>query len=362
MNSLFVELLQVALGNRNRLSRCPSQSEWEQLYKIAEHQTLIGICFYAIQYINKFDCSSLSNLPKDLYLKWMGFSAIIQHNNESLNQQCVSIQTQLNAADFKNCILKGQSIIHYYDNGLASLRQCGDIDVWCCNSSIKQLVEYVKSNGFNFDVKHAHVSSKLGGIAKVELHPIPLEFRCPFYNYRLKKWFEKNSNSTMYDATGILTMSKEFNIVYLLAHMFHHVLYEGIGLRQFVDYYFLLKSIQDNQKREKAIIEIEALGMGKFMRAVMYIMNQWFLLDDSLLLCPGNFQYGSLLFYEIMQGGNFGHYDERYNSIQSRNALLSAMMRMKKKFVYFKMAPFEVLCSPLWSLWQMCWRKFHGYC
>lgn len=36
MNSLFFEIIQVALGTRPYLSRTPSEAEWGEMYKMAK--------------------------------------------------------------------------------------------------------------------------------------------------------------------------------------------------------------------------------------------------------------------------------------------------------------------------------------
>ena len=47
--TLFIELIRVAIGNQECLSRLPSEREWGKLYKMAEKQSLIGICFAGLQ-------------------------------------------------------------------------------------------------------------------------------------------------------------------------------------------------------------------------------------------------------------------------------------------------------------------------
>lgn len=42
---LFVEFLQVALGNLKTLSVVPSKQDWHHLFAMAQKQTLIGVCF-----------------------------------------------------------------------------------------------------------------------------------------------------------------------------------------------------------------------------------------------------------------------------------------------------------------------------
>ena len=49
VEELFIELLQIALRNRDKFSVCPSAEEWEILYDISKKQALVGVCFYALK-------------------------------------------------------------------------------------------------------------------------------------------------------------------------------------------------------------------------------------------------------------------------------------------------------------------------
>lgn len=45
----FFELIQVALGVRTCLTHSPSEDDWSQLYELTKKQSLVGICFAALQ-------------------------------------------------------------------------------------------------------------------------------------------------------------------------------------------------------------------------------------------------------------------------------------------------------------------------
>ena len=49
MRESFFELIQVALGTRDGLSRVPSAREWEAMYDEAWKQSVAGICFAGIK-------------------------------------------------------------------------------------------------------------------------------------------------------------------------------------------------------------------------------------------------------------------------------------------------------------------------
>lgn len=150
--------------------------------------------------------------------------------------------------------------------------------------------------------------------------------------------------------------------------MYHHVMFEGIGLRQMMDYYFVLKTsskIKDQSSKcfilQKAQSTIESLGLKKFAQGVMYIMQSVFGLSEDILLFEPDPKIGQLLLSEILEGGNFGHHDKRHEVLKSKGLFGKGWGRLKKKFRFISFGFWDIVCSPFWSLWQITWRKVHGY-
>ena len=67
-------------------------------------------------------------------------------------------------------------------------------------------------------------------------------------------------------------------------HIYRHFLYEGVGLRQLLDYYFVLKAAQ-GRYFEETVSTLKEFGMIRFARGVMWIMKNIFLLEPEYLLC-----------------------------------------------------------------------------
>ena len=87
INHLFFELIRVAIGMQDTLSRVPSTQEWKQLYDMAMKQSLLGICFAGVQKVMDSENEDYCGMPEMLYLTWMGMAAKIQQRNEVINQQ-----------------------------------------------------------------------------------------------------------------------------------------------------------------------------------------------------------------------------------------------------------------------------------
>ena len=64
---LFFELLQVALGPREKLSRIPSAAEWGGMYDEAERQAIVGLQLSGIE---RLPTEQLP--PLDVKLQWIG--------------------------------------------------------------------------------------------------------------------------------------------------------------------------------------------------------------------------------------------------------------------------------------------------
>ena len=72
---------------------------------------------------------------------------------------------------------------------------------------------------------------------------------------------------------GYAVPTWEFNVVFQLSHIFKHLLQEGIGLRQLIDYYYLLCNRPDDSSVENIKKTIQHLGLSPIAGAVMWIMK-----------------------------------------------------------------------------------------
>lgn len=121
--------------------------------------------------------------------------------------------------------------------------------------------------------------------------------------------------------------SVEFNMFYILLHTYRHFLYEGVGLRQLMDYYFVLRKAQTKGIESKEDIErvknvIKSFGMMRFAKGVMWIMNTVFAghendNDNFSLQIEPDEKEGRYILDQVMMGGNFGHHDKRLTNNSS---------------------------------------------
>lgn len=158
ITQLFFELLRVVIGLQNCLSRLPSEKEWKVLYEMAKKQSLVGVCFVALQRLgaDADDGFVRVGMSEMLYLTWMGMAAKIKQKNEIVDQQCAELQTKLAADGLRSCVLKGQGVASLYCEYLHGLRQSGDIDLWV-DAPMERTMEYVMSIAPTRDVYFKHV-------------------------------------------------------------------------------------------------------------------------------------------------------------------------------------------------------------
>ena len=122
--TLFYELLRVALGNQETLSKTPSDSEWRSIYKAAQKQTVVGFAFEALERLHNKGIRP----PQDILYEWIGSCEQIKKQNILLNKRCAEITLVVSDAGFRSCILKGQGNVALYPYPLS--RISGDIDIW----------------------------------------------------------------------------------------------------------------------------------------------------------------------------------------------------------------------------------------
>lgn len=353
MQDLFKELLQVTVGTRDALSRVPSGSEWQNLYESGQRQTIESVMLGGIERLPE----NQRPPQKALLMQWICIGEMLKQRNRHLNKACIELQSIFTKNDFKSCILKGQGMALLYPNPM--LRQCGDIDIWV-DGERDQILGFLRVNGQVGHIDIKHCDWNILQDSSVEVHFIPTWFYNPFTNRKLKHWFEEQKDIQFANESdwGFTRPIIAFNLVYVLVHIYRHLFDEGIGLRQLMDYYYvLLHSTID--ERQDAMSVLCHFKMKRFVGAVMYVMQETFRLDGDYFMTQPLENDGRFLLNEIMRSGNLGHYDERISHHQSR--LLNGFENVKRNLRFVGRYPQEVCWMPAWKIWHWCWRKRKGY-
>ena len=216
--------------------------DWDACYQFAKRQTLVGVLFDGIQ-----------RLPKELaparplLLRWLSDSESIRRRNMRMDRASAYVYNKVCAAGFRCCILKGQGNALLYPH--PSSRIPGDVDVWVManREELRHIaLSLTEGDGSSLQESLNHIGLTVHGVS-VELHSTPALLNSPLHNSRLQKWLKRNADlqcsnriALPNNAGEVAVPTLSFNIIYQLCHLFHHCFYEGVGLRQIVDYYFVL--------------------------------------------------------------------------------------------------------------------------
>ena len=228
------------------MSMVVAKIDWRQLYSFASRQALLGFCFDGIERLTKEFSEELKQNPmgRDLLMTWMGKAQQIRRQNMKVNAVAGKLFSMLREDGLRCCILKGQGNALMYPNPYS--RTPGDIDVWV-NASREDITDYAKTHfEIGDDIRFHHLETTMDGVP-VELHFFPCSMNNPLYNARLQKWFKWNADLQcsyivgLPDGAGDIAIpTTAFNVVYQLTHLYHHFFDEGIGMRQIIDYYYVV--------------------------------------------------------------------------------------------------------------------------
>lgn len=353
-NSLFFELIRVAIGTQESLSRLPSEAEWETLLGMAEKQSLLGICFAGLHRLgaDADDGFMKIGMSEDQYLNWMGNAANISMRNDFMDKYTKEVLAHFRQEGFACSALKGQGIAALYGS-LREFRQSGDVDVWVAGGRKKLYGHSLKIFGKLEGLTYHHIHYPIYDDPEVEAHVWPSFLSSSLRNRRLQQFCR------MYEPKDGCedVPSLAFNRVYILLHCYQHFTRRGVGMRQLLDYYFVLLHGFSEEERVECMRWISALGMKRFADAAMWVMKDVFGLDERHLLCVPNETYGRFLLAEVMETGNMGHADERVDRRQLQSAVGRYLNNLKRDVRIVKICPHEALWEPLWGIYQFAWRK-----
>ena len=351
---LFFDFLRFCIGSESEKPDTLVDADWKEIYTIAQNQCLVGVLFDGIK---KLPAEHIE-MKKELLLQWMAESQMLEKANGRLNDAAIQVSEWFRKKGFRTCILKGQGNAWMYPNPYS--RTPGDIDIWV-EGGDKRVISFVRSISPHEKACYHHIEFPSYKGVEVEVHYRPSFLLCFWYNRKLQKYYERVkdaqfSHRVMLGEQGEVAIpTAEFNLIFQLTHIFTHLMNEGIGLRQLLDYYFVLSMLSVNYEKLTSLQkELKELGLWKFAGAIMYIMHEVFGMPTSRLIVSPNEKYGKFVLNEVLEAGNFGRHDARNRFGRSKlGHNLQRVYRDMRLVTYF---PAEALCEPIFRVWHFFWR------
>ena len=405
----FFDFLRFIVGSAKEIPDFLKEADWEELYAIAKKQCLVGVLFDGIK---KLPAEHVG-MKKELLLQWMAESQMLEKANVRLNDAAIQVSEWFRKKGFRTCILKGQGNALLYPNPYS--RTPGDIDIWV-EGEDKRVISFVLSISPHEKACYHHIEFPSYKGVEVEVHYRPSFLLCFWHNRKLQKYYERVkeeqfSHRVMLGEQGEVAIpTVEFNLIFQLTHIYAHLMNEGIGLRQLLDYYFVVcdfyKVYQNFSNPSVSLSKgsstfspspsssgsedvtalrcseplrykvggpskvspdcagwdrlgvvqekFKELGLWKFAGAIMYIMQEVFGMPASWLIVPPNEKYGKFVLNEVLEAGNFGKHDERNRFGKSK--LGHNLQRVYRDIRLVRYYPAEALSEPFFRVWHFFWR------
>ena len=378
-NHIYLKMVRYALNPEVGMPKGMEHVDWEELFQFADEQAIMGVMFEGVKRILEGQgAGEREQEVMDVVMEWAIVAHQIEEQNKRVNEAAMKVTRTLKRNGFESCILKGQGNGLYYPNPY--LRNPGDIDVWVRSerlwvrgyrllrgkkSKVREVIRFVKSMNPGAKAVYHHIDGGACDGVEVEVHYRPSFMFNPVHNSRLQRWFRKMAEGGCLmaelpeNAGSIRIPTREFNIIFQLSHIYNHLLHEGIGLRQIIDYYYVLKSNTNCTNNTNSIDLLHYLGLTKIAGAMMWVLHEILGLEEHYLIAPMDEKRGKVLLNEILRGGNFGHYDTANR--QATTPFKKNIQRLKRDFRMVCYFPSECLWEPAFRVYHYFWRQWQKY-
>lgn len=346
---LFFDLLLVCTGAWDSLRQHYTEEQWNGALTMAQEQTVVGVLTTALERLPK------EQLPSKIFLlQWLGQGEVIVDSSSQMAEAGQKVISYFRENGFACQILKGSSVARYYP--IPNRRSSGDIDVWL-DGTREEIYDYARKfdkDGKLYGVNYCHIHFHLIENVHIEVHIWPSYLNSPLRNYRLHKFFNLHRPTMDCDKPSLA-----FDRVFILLHCYQHLCGHGVGLRQIMDYFYVLKQGFTEEERKDSAYWIERLGMKRFAEGLMWLFETYFGMERRYMLFAPNEKEGRFIMQEVLLTGNMGHHDTRHWG-SLKTPLSRFFFNLRRDIYLAGHYPHEVLWQPFFSLWLYAWRLAKG--
>lgn len=257
----IILLIKSALtGEKVKISE---DTDWKTILKLSKSHQVAPIVYYGIE-------NSQLNIPNDIKEKFFNqvIQSIVVEQNQVLEFKSVSENFEQKGIDYlplKGCVIK-----KLYPK--SEMRIMGDMDILVRQNQITEVCSVMENLGFVQGEVTENVIVYTKNIVNFEMHTSLCTTDDVYYNYFKDNWdkaFLKTTDKHRY------VFSNEDAFVFDFVHLVKHYTRGGVGLRQFIDIWLMLKKF-DDMNTEYIISEFKKLGLLEFYNNVVDTVENWF--------------------------------------------------------------------------------------
>lgn len=230
--------------NENQNENLFEALDWEEVLKLAEEQSVVGLVTAGIQI-------SGAPIPLAQKLKFVGKCQLIEERNVAMNHFVGGLVAKMKDAGIDALLIKGQGLAQCYERPL--WRTSGDVDFLLSDKNYekaKQLLLPLATDVDKGTDSSMHTSMTIGSFT-VDLHStLHCNLSC-----RMDKVLDEIKEDVLEEGavrvwqngnTQIQLLGIDCDVVFVFCHFLKHFYKGGIGLKQICDWCRLIWAFRDD--------------------------------------------------------------------------------------------------------------------
>lgn len=343
-----------------RTTQVPDGLDWSVLKIIGQAQQLSGVIYHQCK--NSIMRSELSNTEKNRWKTTYLYNSFLFSKRLTLLSQ---IEEAFLKESIAYLIFKGTEVAKLYS--VPAQRTMCDSDILVHEREKKKACDVLKRLGFDVDASTPNEWHAAKNEIGLELHhgliyDHSVELK-PIQAWGNKVWDYVSINKDKAQCKLDLT----YHLVYTLLHLRKHLLFEGVGFRQFMDVAVL--SIQPEVNWQHAELWFKELNLEKFAGTCFAFCSRWFDVKIPVLKLELEEAVYNELTEIIIKGSAYGSHGKEKTENVVFNAMRfsktsSVQSILKHAFLPYKIMRTIPYCKfidgrPYLLPVAWCWRLFY---
>lgn len=312
----FLQQLGCHLSGERLAADAAPELNWAELIAFADSHQMTDILFYQCR---NYLAAHAELAPIAIRLQQNQASHLFTMANRTRTFE--KLEAAFTAANLPFFPFKGGEIAKYYP--IANLRASGDIDLMMHTQDRDRAHQLMLEAGYESTTFDNHEWGYRGKNAYYEIHDrmlFELNYNSPeAIAFCDRCWSFVSDN----EGTTRKTLDLSFHFIYLLLHLRKHMLWEGVGFRQFYDLAVLVKRASDQLSWSWIAQELEQIHLLRFGQTCMMFCEKWFGVPSPMEHVEMTNQFFEEATQKIFANGVFGFENQENADNANLNTLRS---------------------------------------